>query len=133
MPLLNPGIVANSPFLADNFTVSRMAQTITPKGRVSEAIAQNICAHGIVNRGSSADLKRMPDSQEADHVISIISETQMRGPTPGNQPDVITWRGTSFRVVLCDPYPQYGQGWYYTLAASQNAIDLMPDQCNGDD
>lgn len=125
MPLLNPGIVANSPFLADNFTVSRMTQVINSKGRVTET-PSNSCAHGIVNSASRSDLQRLPESQQAENVISIITETQVRGPTPGAQPDIITWRGTSYRVIACDPYPQYGQGWYNILAASQNAIDLMP-------
>lgn len=125
MPLLNPGIVATSPYLADSFTVSRMAQTVSDKGRVSET-PTHFCGHGIVNHAGSSDLKRMPEGQYSDNVISIVSETQLRGPTPGAQPDIVTWRGTSYRVVLCDPYPHYGQGWYNALAASQNAIDLPP-------
>lgn len=126
MPLLNPGIVANSPFLADNFTVSRMVQVVSNKGVMTETPTENFCAHGIVNSASRSDLQRLPEGILADNVICVISETQLRGPTPGAQPDIITWRGTSYRVAACDPYPQYGQGWYNILAASQNAIDLMP-------
>lgn len=130
MPLLNPGIVAHSPFLADNFTVTRMKQTISPLGRVSTT-PSHICAHGIVTNAKRGDLQNLPEASLAENVISVISETPLLGLQPGSQPDVITWRGTSYKVIHCAPYPQFGRGWYKVLAASQNAIDLPPEPDDG--
>ncbi len=132
MPLLNPGIVVNSPFLADAFIATRQAQTIDAKGRVTVAHEHLPAAFGIVTSAKQSDLNRLPDLQNSQNVISVITRCELRGPTPGAQPDIITWRGTSFLVKVIDAYPQFGQGWYKALAASQNAIDLMPENCNGE-
>lgn len=131
MPLLNPGVVASSPFLADNFTISTMKQSISPTGRASTVPAHS-CAHGIVTNANRGDLQNLPEGSLAENVISIITESVLLGPRPGYQPDVVTWRGTSYKVIHSAPYPQFGRGWYKALAASQNAIDLPPETDDGE-
>lgn len=125
MPMLNPGIIVDSPFLSDEFQVIRKAETVGVNGR-STTSAKQFCAHGVVTQAGRGDLERLDDAQRAEYVISVISQTQLRGPTPGAQPDHIKWAGTEFLVIKCLPYPRYGQGWYKILAASQTAIDPMP-------
>lgn len=131
MPDLNPGVVVSSPFLSDEFQVTRVGTTINDKGRTVVAGMQNLCGFGIVTNAGAADLKRLDDYQEADNVIKVITETELRGPTPGAQPDVITWAGTSYLVRKTWPYPRFGQGWYIALAISQNAVDIMPEPIDG--
>lgn len=131
MPLIDPGIVATSPYLADDFIVSRAAESISAFGRAEVTYTHLPKCFGIVTSAKRGDLERLPEGQRAQNVISVITRTELRGPTPGNQPDVITWAGTSYLVIKVDPYPRFGQGWYKALAASQNMIDLMPEACDG--
>lgn len=131
MPDLNPGIVTSSPFLSDEFQVTRIPTSINTKGRVVPGAMQNLCGFGIVTNAGEADIRRLEDYQEADNVIKVITEMELRGPTPGAQPDVITWAGTSYTVKKTWPYPRFGQGWYIALAISNNAVDIMPEPIDG--
>lgn len=131
MPLLNPGIVVNSPFLADTFTRTRRTQVVSDLGRATRT-AEHLCGHGIVTMATSKDLEMLAEEQHADQVISVISQMELRGPTPGADPDMITWAGTSYKVMLAKPHPRFGQGWYKVLAGSMNAIDLMPEVDHGE-
>lgn len=126
MPWLNPGVVAGSPFLSDDFQITKQVQVVSDLGRV-ETTREHRAGFGIVTQAGAGDLARYPEFQNADNVISVITESELRGPTPGAQPDIITWAGTSYLVKKVLPYPRYGQGWYKVLATSQNAIDLMPE------
>lgn len=129
MPLINPGIVANSPFLSDVFYRTRMTQEVNEKGRAIQTPASLKC-RGIVTHAGGEDLKRNPDLQEADVVISVITRTQLQALTPGGSPDVITWAGGDYLVSKCYPYPRFGQGWYKVLATSQNRVNLPPSATN---
>ena len=126
MPFINPGIVGCSPFLADTFSLQRQTETVGANGRVTITPVVTAGLVGIVTQAGRNDLERLDDSQRASYVISVISQTPMRGPTPGAQPDVVKWRGTDFLVIKCLPNPQFGEGWYKTLAGSQTAIDPLP-------
>lgn len=132
MPDLNPGIVVASPFLSDDFQLTRCAQYINAVGRVVQDYGPPIEAFGIVTQASQRDLERLPEFQQAEAVISVVTENELRGPTPGAQPDIITWAGTSYLVRAVLPYPRFGQGWYKALAVSQNAIDLQPEPIDGE-
>lgn len=127
MPLLNPGIVATSPFLSDTFYRTRMTQTITEKGR-AEPTPSSVKCRGIVTQAGGEDLRRFPDLQAADVVISVITNTQLQGPSPTTAPDIITWAGGDYLVSKCLPYPRFGIGWFKVLATSQNPINLPPSK-----
>ena len=71
---------------------------------------------------SGADLKRYPELQMLERVLSIVTKTRLQSAVNGAQPDIIIWRGDNYVVKALDPYPQYGQGFYQAIAAS---IDLM--------
>ncbi len=124
--LINPGIVASSPFLSQRFWLTTQEQVISDKGRAT-AVPDSRGVRGIVNHASAKDLERLPEGQYAKNVIVVISRTQILGPTPGRQPDIITWAGTDFLVLAAYPYPQYGAGWSWVLAGSGNTVDSAPD------
>lgn len=131
MPLLNPGIVVDSPFLSDDFMVTRQKQTINTKGRAEIETPEHCKAFGIVTQAKQRDIESLPDLRTDQNVISIVTRHVLRVNTPGYQPDVVTWAGTSYLVRAIKAYPRFGQGWYIALAVSQNAVDIMPEKCDG--
>ena len=127
MPIINPGIVAASPFLTDIFHISTQEQTVGANGR-STTTPTHTKARGLVVQAGKGDLEIYPELARAAAAISVTSRFQMRGPTPGQSPDVITWRGTSYLVVKCLPAPHLGSGFWKVLATSQNAVNIMPGE-----
>lgn len=127
MPLINPGIVAASPFLAGSiFHVTQFAEDVSNLGIVSATPSTRRCS-GIVNCASKDDVKTLPEAVQAAAAITVISREEIRTVSPNNQADVVTWRGTDYRVERCRAYPQYGDGWYKVIAVSANMTNLMPD------
>ena len=131
MPMLNPGVVASSPFLADRFHITKMAETVGDNGRASLTPSSSP-AHGIVTQAGPRDLELLPEARRSGAAIMVVTRSQIRDVTPGAAPDVITWRGTDYYVQKVWPYPQFGQGWYKALATSQNIISLMPEVGNAE-
>lgn len=125
MPDLDPAIVLSSPMLSDDFTITRRVQVVNDLGRPTMT-AEHRCGYGIVTQAGGRDLLRLPDLQTGTNAISVLTESEVRPATPGAQPDMITFAGTSYLVKHVDPYPRYGRGWYQVLAVSTNAIDVMP-------
>lgn len=130
MALLNPGIVASSPFLADWFVLSTMSETVGNNGRAT-LTPSGARQHGIVTQAGPRDLEILPEARRSGAAIMVVTRAQVRDVTPGAAPDVITWRGTDYYVQKVWPYPQFGAGWYKALATSQNIISLMPETGNG--
>ncbi len=128
MPLINPGVVAMSPYLADFFYITRRQQVTGTNGRISIVSEAPQLAYGIADVAGPNDLKRLPEGQHAGNVMCFISQTKIQGPTPGYQPDIISWAGTDYLVIDTQPYPRLGVGFYQSLASSQNMIDLLPDR-----
>lgn len=132
MPIIDPGMVASSPFLADEFTITRVTQAVSELGRMQQAGYTNLCGFGIVTSASDKDLERLPEYDQIEAAIKVVTNHELRVVTPGAKADVITWAGTSYMVKSVKPYPRFGRGWYVAIAVSQNAVDIMPeDACDG--
>lgn len=127
MPLIDPGLVATSPFLADSFWITRRPQVVGSNGRAQVVNGTPSRAYGIVTVAGPQDLQRLPEQQFAGNVMTFISRRAMLGPTPGYQPDLLSWAGTDYVVLAVWPYPRYGSGWYIALASSMNPVDVPPD------
>lgn len=126
MPLIDPGVAATSPFLADKFWITRRPMVTGENGRSVVANGTPSRAWGVVTVAGPQDLQRLPEAQFAGNVMCFISRRAMLGPTPGYQPDLLTWADTDYVVVASWPYPRYGRGWYIALAESMNAVDNPP-------
>jgi hypothetical protein len=125
--MLNPGVVVNSPFLADTYKVIRRTQTLGDNGRMTASSALPVGRGGVVTMAGKGDLMLLDDSQRAENVISIVCQQELRGPTPGGLPDLIQWAGGTYRVIKTLPYPRFGQGWFKALAASTSNLDATPN------
>ena len=128
MPLLNPGAVVSSTYLSDDISIIRRTQTVGNDG-MSSVTPSSSASYAIVCSAGPNDLQRLPEAARAQRIMMFITNAQVRPVGPNNQPDLIVWPatgGTSAQWVVLDvgPYPNYGQGWYQVLAASQDVEDV---------
>lgn len=121
MATLDVSDVLLSPEFTDNYLIQRNVETVDTHGRSTVAVTTTN-SFGVVTMASGADLKRHPEFQELDRVLSIVTKTRLQSAVNGSQPDIIIWRGDNYVVKYVDLYPQFGQGFYQVIAAS---IDLM--------
>lgn len=121
MATLDVSDVLLSPEFTDNYSIQRNVETVDIHGR-SITTPTTTASFGVVTMASGADLKRYPELQMLERVLSIVTKTRLQSAVNGAQPDIIIWRGDNYVVKALDPYPQYGQGFYQAIAAS---IDLM--------
>jgi hypothetical protein len=121
MATLDVSDVLLSPEFTDNYSIQRNVETVDIHGR-STTTPTTTASFGVVTMANGADLKRYPELQMLERVLSIVTKTRLQSAVNGAQPDIIIWRGDNYVVKALDPYPQYGQGFYQAIAAS---IDLM--------
>lgn len=121
MATLDVSDVLLCPEFTDNYIIHRSVETISSNGRPVSTIT-GLPSFGVVCMASAGDLKRYPELQMLERVLSIVTKTRLQSAVSGAQPDIIQWRGDNYVVKAIDPYPQYGQGFYQVIAAS---IDLM--------
>jgi hypothetical protein len=124
MPLLDVSSVLLDPDFADRFNVIRREEGVSDKGRRILTLTTLANKYGVVCAASPNDLRRLPDGQTFDRVISVVSKFPFFGACVGYQPDLIQWRGSSFIVASLDPYPQYGQGFSQVIAVSIDLQDM---------
>lgn len=121
-PFLDVSEVLLDPMIADRFIVNRRVQTLDSHGRVAlTSTAMN--GVGVVTASSGNDLDRLDDNQRMGRHLTIVTKFRLRGPSPGYQPDTITWKGDTFVVQAIDPYPQYGAGFVQAIAGSMDLLD----------
>lgn len=117
--------VVRSPRLSQVFTVNRRAETVDNTGTVNIAVTQSQ-ARGVISAGSKNDLEVGADQQSMTKSISVVTQFRLQGPSPGFQPDVITWRGDNFKVTRVEDYSSYGEGWVQAEAESYDWVDQPP-------
>lgn len=129
MPLLNPGVVLNSPYLSDVFQIIQRHETMV-NGRSTWTESNPINAYGTVCDASSNDLERVPEGDRAKRIKSFVTPMQVQPVGLQNKPDILVWplsgNGAYSRwlVLAVGAYPSYGEGWYQVLAASQTPEDI---------
>lgn len=125
MPGLDMSEALTDPLTMDRLTAVRRRQSISSHGRVRVS-TKRFPFGGVVNMAGPDDLERLDDNQRTGRVLSIVTKFPMRATSPGFQPDIAQWRGDSYLVHTCDPYPQYGTGFYQVLAGSIDSQDKAP-------
>ena len=125
MASIDPGRVATSPFLSDSLQLVRRVETVNAAtGRAVIASQAPVACRGVVTMAGSSNVQRTENGAMQPRAISIVTRTRMRGVEQGGgQPDWIIWRGITFTVTGCDPYPQFGRGFYQVEALSEQAAD----------
>lgn len=124
MPLLDVSSLLFDPDFADTFNVIRREEAVSDKGRniLTLSTIENVV--GVVCAASPADLRRLPEAQTFDRVLSIVSKFAFFGACVGFQPDLVQWRGDLYVVSSLDSYPQFGRGFTQILATSIDLQDL---------
>lgn len=115
------------PDITDLILVSRRRETVSMSTGRSEIVVEKEFPNtqAVVCAASPNDLERLDDSQRMGRNLSIVTTFPLRGPSPGYQPDLISWHGDLFIVKLVDPYPQYGE-FVQAIAGSIDSIDMAP-------
>lgn len=124
MPTLDVSEAFDQSFM-DSFTVVRRVETINQYGRVNWTPTQ-FTATGVVVATSPNDLQRLPEMQYMNKSISIYTQWQLQGPSPGHQPDEIIWHGSQYLVRALDDYSGYGRGFIMVICVSIDAVDPAP-------
>lgn len=123
MPFIDVSDIVTDPDFADRFSVIRRAQTVDGYGRASIAETQTDNVLGVVTMGSPNDLDRREDYQNFTRSITVVTRFALQGVVTGYQPDIILWRGTRHLVKVCQPYPQFGRGFYQAECSSMANTD----------
>jgi hypothetical protein len=124
MPTLDVSEAFDISFM-DDFTVLRRVETINQRGRLVYG-EQRFGATGVVVPTSPNDLQRLPDYQYMNKAISIYTQCQLQGPSPGYQPDEILWHGSQYIVRAVDDYAGYGRGFLMCICLSIDHVDPAP-------
>lgn len=120
----------SDPDLMDKFDVIRRPETVsatTGKSTTTPTTFKKI--RGVVSAAHGNDLERLDDADRMGRNISIVTSFALRGPSKDAtaqvfKPDTILWRGSSYVVKTCDPYPQFGPGFVQAIAGSVGVVDL---------
>lgn len=118
---------AFDPSFIDTFVVTRRTEIVNQFGRATFT-AQVFEATGVVVPTSPNDLQRLPEMQFMNKSISIYTQENLQGPSPGMMPDEILWHGSQFVVHALDDYSGYGRGFLMAICLSIEAIDPAPPQ-----
>lgn len=123
MPMLDVSDVLLDPDLADTFNVKRRTQVVGTTGRTTEVVTTHSNIVGVVTNASPNDIMRLEDYQSSERYLSIVTQFKLQLPSAGYNADLVTWRGDDYLVKTCEPYPQYGKGFYQAIVASVSMLD----------
>ena len=117
-PALNP---------TDGITVIRRQEVISQTGRVTTP--KNVYYQGVlasVQPQSDAPMIRGPDQQNLPGLIEVHTMFRLRGISPGYQPDLVVWNGTTFVVNKLYNWSRYGKGFVMAECSSMDNLDQPP-------
>lgn len=123
MAMLDPGFMAMDPMLSVTFNVTRRAVAADAHGRPSITPTTLTGLRGTITIAKPDKLDRADDAEMAPRTITIVSRNQLHSVATGSHPDIVTWRGTDYTVIDCQPYPHFGRGFYQATAEAMNATD----------
>ena len=124
---------AFDPSFLDIFVVFRRKENIDDYGRSVITTTQMNVA-GVVTVAATNDLQRLPDYQEADGGISIVTRFKLyeearelvNGTYQDFQPDLIQWAGSIYVVKSLDDYTRFGFGWTQAICIEQKYVGTPP-------
>lgn len=123
MPLLDVSDIVTDADLADVFNVVRRHASVTQKGRPESANQRFEKQFGVVTIAKPDETIRRDDMQNTPRTIFVAARFEFRGVADASHPDLIEWAGTTYTVLMVQPYSRYGRGIHECTAESQNAVD----------
>lgn len=126
MPTLDVSEVLTDPAFAEMITIIRRSEALNQYGE-SVQTSQTLTAVGVVTSGRG-ELVRAAEQQHMPRNIVVHSKFRMRGPSPGYQPDVISWHGNSYVVSSLRDWSNFGAGYTAAECQSIDHIDQPPQE-----
>jgi len=124
MANLNVSSALLDPYFATRVTVNRRAEAIDPNSGLSVITSTpNKNVPCVITSAGPNDLERLDDNQRMGRNLVVVTKFRLRGPSPGFQPDTITFNGDTYVVKTVDPYSQYGQGFIQAIVGSMDLVD----------
>jgi hypothetical protein len=120
MARLNVNRAIVSRYFAEQFQVIRRVETVGADGMAVLTPQATVTATGVVNMASPSQLQRIPESEQMQRTLSIVTGMRLTGAAPGLQPDIVVWNGGNYIVQDVQPYVNYGPGFVEVLAGSND-------------
>ena len=114
------------PDFSQEFSIARVTEGVDTKGRTTTSNVTIMCV-GVIAPATAEQLERVPEADRSSEVIAIYSTTLL---TPGStiyKPDVVTWRGGTYRVTSVMDFMDYGAGYCLALCSSRDMQGKEPD------
>jgi galactose-6-phosphate isomerase len=121
MPDIDVTDLLVDPDFCEQITVRRLTQSISVNGRVVNG-ETDITIIAVVEAGSVRPMERTPATEISKDTITVHSQTILHGPTNGNQPDIVVWRGSNYVVSKVYDWSHFGKGF---TAAECNIQDTV--------
>lgn len=128
MPFLDVSDVILDPMFSMTLTIKRRLQTLV-KGRTQMQVTVVDPAPVGVILPMGGELNRGPDMQITPRRIEIHTTFRLRGESKkaddseDYQPDIVTYNGDDYQVVLADDFSQYGAGFIRAEAETVALVD----------
>lgn len=122
MALLDVASITMDPMFASTFDVERFTDHVGDDGRASATPVPDVLAglRGTVVPSSGSNRHtREAEATRGGRGIDIYTVHVLRDASLGYIPDVVIWRGDRYEVQTCDPYADFGQGFYHITAISK--------------
>lgn len=129
MPFLDVSDLTIDPDFADSFTVTRNKEGFD-HGRLVKipTVYNNVI--GVVDMAGPNDLRKLPEGVYTGKIISVVTKFRLMASgkigADTYQPDIITWHGSDYTVILIDDYDEFGAGQIEALAESKTTQDPPP-------
>ena len=125
MPLIDPGVIAASPFLSSRFNVRRRIAAVSDKGRsISTDSILKRKVGIVVGGGGGNGQDRTPSATTSTSTYQITTRFPLRKQAIGILPDVVLWRGLELLVTDVVDSTQFGAGWVLATCTSDKIADV---------
>lgn len=105
--MINVSRVAKSKRFVQEITITR-TQSMWSMGDIVTAEPQTFKVLGIVTVAKPKDLQMIPEADRMTGAMKFITTTELYPTRSGNNSDIITWRGATYKIITVTPDIDYG-------------------------
>lgn len=113
MALLNVADVILDPLFVQSFGVKRQSGAWT-KGAWVPGTVSNLTLTGTIIPASPKDIDQIPEGDRITGMMAFYTTAETFVTRSTGTSDVLTWNGEDYKVMLVNPYSDYG--YYKALA-----------------
>lgn len=124
MPTIDVTDIVLDPDFSEPVTIVRRHETINTYGE-SVVDSVEIPIQAVVTSGPKPGMERMPEGQLQTDIINVHCQQRLVGPSNGNQPDIVIWRGRQFVVTKVNDYSHFGRGFVSAECSSMDYLDSV--------